>query len=157
MKGARWRALGTQAFFSSAKLPQNKKWQIHQAHVTGSSCDRRSAGLHSWPLGGQVCFATMEVTQCVRPGRDPALPQLPGLLLAQNSPVLLPGGLQQVQQSSDKWKRKLLLVRVGLDDLMDCCYLPPTLMILWVMSHPVFWNTPELLSPVSVNGKCFAD
>lgn len=109
MKGARWRALGTQAIFLSAKLPQNKKWQIYQAPVTGSSCDCLSPGLELVTLKGTglLCHPSlqlwvllleraMKVTQCVRQGRYSALPQLPGLLFTHPSQVLLAGGFELV-------------------------------------------------------------
>lgn len=62
MKGARWRALGTQTFFSSTKLPQNKKWQISQAPVIGCSCDCLSPGLDLMTLRGTglLCHPSLQ-------------------------------------------------------------------------------------------------
>lgn len=146
MRGARWRALGTQVFFSSAKLPWNKKWQMYQAPVTGSSCGW-VLPWSSWPRGGQgdrgtglLCQPSLQPwdvpwrwhsdTHCVRPGSLGCCLLIPHKFCWQvglnwfNSPV--------IEKQSSK-EENCFLTGVGLDGLMDCllfiCF--SILLIIW--------------------------
>lgn len=131
MKGARWRALGTQAIFLSAKLPQNKKWQIYQAPVTGSSCDCLSPGLELVTLKGTglLCHPSlqlwvllleraMKVTQWDKADTQLSLSCLGCYLLILHK-FCWQVGLNWFHSPVISKKENLFLTGVGLDDWMD--------------------------------------
>lgn len=150
MKGARWRALGTQAFFSSANCLRIRSDKFTKLLLQAAPVTAWALARGSWPRRGQVCFAILPCspgcscwdlpwrwhTACETKHRPSSPPGLGCCLLILHK-LCWQVSLNGFNSPVISKKENRLLTGVGLDDLTDY-FLLSVSHFDDPVSHPVF-------------------